>query len=408
MNAGQTQQLLINERLGKLIAVVEHNLGYLSVEELLQELITRAREILGTDTAAVLLLERSTQQLVATAASGLEEEVRQRVRIPLGHGFAGRIAAERSPVVIEKVDSTKVMNPILLQAGVKSLLGVPLVASGELLGVLHVGTLTERHFTDEDVQLLQVVADRVALATQARLSAVDRQAAAALQRSLLPEAFPAMAGLRFAGRYVPSERGGFGGDWYDVFRLPDGRPAIAIGDAMGHGLRAAIVMSRLRSTLRAYALETNDPADVLVRVDRKLRHFEPDELATVMYGVFDPTLDRLEIASAGHPPPVLATADGRSRLVDHLPSGPPLGIESSVARGRVTVELPQGAVLLFYTDGLVERRDRSIDRQLRRLVDTVSAGPPDVVCAAVTRQLLDSPPADDLAVLCVQRVTDEP
>jgi phosphoserine phosphatase RsbU/P len=407
MDAGQTQ-LLINERLGKLIAVVEHNLGYLSVEELLQELITRAREILGTDTAAVLLLERSTQQLVATAASGLEEEVRQRVRIPLGHGFAGRIAAERSPVVIEKVDSTRVLNPILLQAGVKSLLGVPLVASGELLGVLHVGTLTERHFTDQDVQLLQVVADRVALATQARLSAVDRQAASALQRSLLPEAFPAMAGLRFAGRYVPSERGGFGGDWYDVFRLPDGRPAIAIGDAMGHGLRAAIVMSRLRSTLRAYALETDDPGDVLARVDRKLRHFEPDELATVLYGVFDPTLDRIEIASAGHPPPVLATADGRSSLIDGLPSGPPLGIESSVTRGSVTVDLPQGAVLLLYTDGLVERRDSSIDRQLRRLVETVSAGPPDAVCAAVTRQLLDSPPADDLAVLCVQRVTDEP
>jgi serine phosphatase RsbU (regulator of sigma subunit) len=387
----------------RLEPLIDTGLVHLQADDLLAELLHRARDVLHTDTAAVLLLDETAQHLIATAASGLEEEVRQGVRIPLGHGFAGRIAAEQRPVIIDHVDHANVVNPHLLSTGVRSLLGVPLLAGGQLLGVLHVGTLTARRFTEEDARLLQVVADRAALATQARLSSAERAAAAALQRSLLPTRFPRLPGLELAGRYLPGDRGGVGGDWYDVFVLPTGQLAVAIGDAMGHGLHAAVVMSRLRSTLRAYAIESTDPADVLTRLDRKLQHFEPNELATVLYGIFEPSLERIHLSSAGHPAPVVAHAGGGTALAE-LAIDPPIGAPTASRRVTTTVALPAGSLLLCYTDGLVERRGTSLDRQLQRLTEATFAGPPELVCSSLTATLLGAdPPHDDVAVLAARR-----
>ena len=148
------------------------------------------KEILDADTVAVLLLDSSGPQLIATAASGLEEEVSQGVRIPVGQGFAGRIAAERRPVILDHVDHSNVLNPILLDKGIQSLVGVPLLVHGAVIGVLHVGTVHNRVFTADDAALLQLAADRAALAVQSLRSREDRAAAAALQRSLLPSALP--------------------------------------------------------------------------------------------------------------------------------------------------------------------------------------------------------------------------
>ena len=116
------------------------------LEALLDELLTRTREILGVDTVAILLLDDAANELVARAAKGLEEEVERGVRIPVGGGFAGRIAAERTPIYIADVDHAEVLNPILRDKGIRSLLGVPLVVEGRSVGVLHVGTLTPREF----------------------------------------------------------------------------------------------------------------------------------------------------------------------------------------------------------------------------------------------------------------------
>jgi signal transduction protein with GAF and PtsI domain len=238
-------------RLRRIESVTDAALAHLDVEDLLVELLDRVRELLEVDTAAVLLLDSSGQQLVATAARGIEAEVRQGIHIPMGKGFAGRIAAERQPVIIEQVDHTNVLNPVLLEHGICSLLGVPLLSSGTVIGVLHVGTLAPHRFTDDDISLLQIVADRVAFATQARRAEVQRTAAAVLQRSLLPARLPVVPGLEFAARYVPAENGGVGGDWYDVFTLPTGWLCLVIGDVVGRGLGAADVMGRLRSALRA-------------------------------------------------------------------------------------------------------------------------------------------------------------
>jgi signal transduction histidine kinase len=141
-------------------------LAHLELEELLAVLLPRIRSILQTDTCAVLLLDPATNELVARAAVGIEEEVEQGVRIPVGRGFAGRVAADRKPVILEDVDHADVVNPILRQKGIKSMLGVPLVAGGEVIGVLHVGVLRKRLFTDDEVELLELVASRVALAIE--------------------------------------------------------------------------------------------------------------------------------------------------------------------------------------------------------------------------------------------------
>jgi signal transduction histidine kinase len=158
------------ELLARLQVVSDTALTYLSLEQLLDELLSRVRDVLSADTCAVLLFDEPTNELVARAAKGLEEEVEQGVRIPVGRGFAGRVFAERRPVVIDDVDHSYVLNPILREKGVKSLLGAPLLAGGRVLGVIHVGTLAHRRFHLSDIELLQVVAQRVALAIDRALA----------------------------------------------------------------------------------------------------------------------------------------------------------------------------------------------------------------------------------------------
>ena len=306
------------EKLRDIQSITDAALSVLDPQALLDALVERAREALQADTAAILLLDRRSGQLVATAASGLEEEVQQGVRIPVGRGFAGRIAAQGQPVILDEVDHTKVVNPILLDKGIRSLMGAPLLADGKVIGVLHVGTLSPRAFTSDDVDLLQLAADRAAVAVQALTVRVDRAAAAALQRSLVPSALPAVGGLEMAARCVPGS-GNVGGDWYDVFALPSGSVCAVIGDVTGTGLHAAVIMGRMRSALRAYALETDDPADVLERLNRKMRHFEPDAMATVLCAVISPSLDQVRISSAGHLPPIIARPGQPAEVAEVAP-----------------------------------------------------------------------------------------
>ena len=330
------------------------------------ELLERVREILDVDTAAVLLLDEATGDLVASAASGIEEEVRQGVRVPMGQGFAGRIAAEVTPVVIEDVDHSDVLDPILRERGVQTLVGVPLVVESRVIGVLHVGSVTPRQFEPDDVEFVQLVGDRVALAIEARRSNVERAAAAALQRSLIPDRLPSIPGLELAGRYLPAGAGGVGGDWYDVFLLPTGRVGVVMGDVLGRGLRAAVVMGRLRSALRAYALEAAEPGEVLERLDRKLQHFEAGQMTTVLYATLDADLTTLSLSSAGHPLPMMSTPESTVAAVV-ADVDPPLGVDTGVRRRTTTLDLPPGAVLALFTDGLVERRGESITVGLERL-----------------------------------------
>jgi signal transduction histidine kinase len=165
------------ERLQRLQALTDAALAHLHLDELLEALLLRTRELLGVDTCAVLLLDEQERELVARAAVGIEEEVEAGVRIPVGRGFAGRVAALKQPVILDDVDHADVLNPILHEKGIKSMLGVPLLVAGNAIGVLHVGTLTPRDFNEGDVELLQLAADRAAVAIEhARLFQAERHA----------------------------------------------------------------------------------------------------------------------------------------------------------------------------------------------------------------------------------------
>jgi signal transduction histidine kinase len=163
--------------LRRLQTLTDAALAHLDLDDLLETLLLRTRETLGVDTCAVLLLDEETDELVARAAVGIEEEVEQGVRVPVGQGFAGRVAAERRPLVFSDVDRADLVNPVLHAKGIKSLLGVPLVVAGRVLGVLHVGTLVHRTFEPEDVELLQLAGDRAAIAIEhARAFEAERHA----------------------------------------------------------------------------------------------------------------------------------------------------------------------------------------------------------------------------------------
>lgn len=388
--------------LENLLAVTDTSLTELDVDDLLGELLNRIRTIIDADTAAVLLREPDADVLIARAARGLEAEVREGVLIPIGRGFAGAIAATRRPVVLDHVDSTTVANPILWEKGIQTMLGVPLLHDDKLVGVLHVGRLDQRPFTEHDMTLLQVAADRVASAIEARRLALEVAAARELERSLQPTRLPRLPEVALAGRYVPSERRAIGGDWYDVFLHPDGRLWVVTGDVAGHGLNAAVVMGRVKSALRSFTLVRDSAVDVLALTDRKVHLFEFGTMITVVVATAIPPYERFEIASAGHLPPVVAEVDRPAEFVT-VPVGPPLGVELGVERSAAEITLPRGAVMLLYTDGLIERRGVPLDLQLERLRVAVSADDPESVCSTVMHQLIDAPTDDDIAVLAVRR-----
>jgi serine phosphatase RsbU (regulator of sigma subunit) len=163
-------------------------------------------------------------------------------------------------------------------------------------------------------------------------------------------------------------------------------------------------MGRLRNAVRAYALDDGDPAAILERVDRMVHHFQPGEMATVALGLLEPSRERLHLSTAGHPAPVLATAEGPGTYLD-LPVDPPLGAVEGVRRRVTAVDVPPGAVLCLYTDGLIERRDVPLDVRVRQLTEAVAAGPADRVCARVMASLIGpEASSDDVAVLVLRRL----
>jgi len=391
---------VVADRLRDLESITDAALAYLPIETLLDELLTRVIEILDVDTAAILLLEDDETTLVARAAKGLEEEVERGVRIPVGRGFAGRIAATRHPVRILDLADADVVNPILREKGLHSLLGVPLLVEGAVVGVLHVGTLRERAFDDEDEDLLQRAGDRAALAIFSRMTEHERGLADALQRSLLPR-LPELPAVALAGRYLPARSARLGGDWFDAFSLPDGRLALAIGDVVGRGFHAAAIMGQMRSGLRAYALDGMSPAMVLERLSNLLRQIEPGRTATLLYLVLDAHGGVLTVASAGHPPPLVAPAESEPSYLE-LAGSVPLGAARYPHYDNVDVEFEPGSAIVLYTDGLVERRGEPLETGLDRLAATVAEGYEQLEHlgdALVDVLLPDGPGTDDAALL---------
>jgi GAF domain-containing protein/anti-sigma regulatory factor (Ser/Thr protein kinase) len=396
-------------RLQRMESITQLAFNHLSVdEEVLQQLLLRVREALGTDTAAVYELDDEEQTLVARAAGGVgSEDVERGVRVPVGRGFAGLVAERRRPVRSSEVPDLELVSPLMREQGIISLVGVPLVVEDRLLGVLHAGSREQRVFTGDDVALLELAAERLAIALDhSRLYEREHAVAATLQRSLLPTELPDVPGTAIATRYIPAvAEVEVGGDWYDVIPLASGRVGLAMGDVVSRGVRAASVMGQLRNALRAYALDGHPPPLVLERLHTMLRTLERREMATLAYMVLDPIALSFTLASAGHPPPLVLSPEGRVCLIEEG-RGPPLGAVADAVYKEASGVLAPGATVLLYTDGLVERRDMWLDEGMERLVvesEAAAGAAPDALLERLLGALVPEGGArDDVAALALQ------
>jgi len=295
-----------------------------------------------------------------------------------------------------------------LAHGVRSSLSLPLVADGETLGALNVYAHAAQAFDGRSLVAGDILAAHAALALgTARAYARAREAASTLQRRLLPRALPAVPGARTAVRYLPASAGTrAGGDWYEVVATGPRSLALAVGDVGGHGLPAAAVMGQLRIALRAYLGEGHRPATALGLLHDLFSDLEPDLIATAccltLDGIGEPVTD-LRWASAGHPPPLLRPADGTPTYLEASPA-PPVGAPGGGPPEERRHILRAGSTLVLYTDGLVERRGRSLDDGLRDLAAAAAAGPrdPDALCDHLLDALLPArTPEDDVALLAL-------
>ncbi|MFB9516478.1 SpoIIE family protein phosphatase [Streptomyces purpureus] len=305
---------------------------------------------------------------------------------------------------------------------IQSTLAVPLVAHDTVVGLaLFSRTKGSEPFGERDRALAVELAARAAVCIDnARLYRREHERALILQRSLLPPGDPEAAGLDIACRYLPGNTATeVGGDWFDVIELPGHRTALVVGDVMGRGLRAAVAMGELRTAVRTLAQLDLEPAEVLshldeiarglgspgaqhnARVPAKARGPELSEvyLATCVYAVYDPVTRRCTFANAGHLPPVLVEPGEEALMLD-VPPGMPLGVGGEPFE-EVEVELPEGALLALYTDGLVESRDHPLDEGLNafRRALTDHARPLEDVCDRVLTTLDTGHGEDDIALL---------
>ncbi|WP_435282827.1 PP2C family protein-serine/threonine phosphatase [Streptomyces koelreuteriae] len=255
--------------------------------------------------------------------------------------------------------------PSVLDPG-RPLLCVPLPTRRAPLGVLTLSPPGARWDPDDAVMLIELTRRASIAIDNARRFEHNRDIAETLQRALLTD-LPTTPGLSLAARYLPATHGmNIGGDWYDAFRQRDGGLITVIGDVTGHGLHAAVMMSQLRTALRAYAVDGDSPGRLLTRLHRFLHHLQPDLYATAVIARFHPDEPTLTWAAAGHPPPVLRLPDGTVRTLDAKP-GAMLGIPLTQEIADHTEQVEPGSTLALYTDGLVERRAQGIDPGIARL-----------------------------------------
>ncbi|WP_330269422.1 SpoIIE family protein phosphatase [Streptomyces griseorubiginosus] len=296
-----------------------------------------------------------------------------------------------------------------LLSHVHSLIAVPLVARGTVLGVAGFYRAQDSpRFGDDDRSLAQELAARAALSIDnARRYTRERAMVLALQRSLLPHGVPDQDAVEVAHRYLPAESD-VGGDWYDVIPLSGTRIGLFVGDVVGHGMLSAATMGRLRTAARSFAELDFPPDEVLTHLDKLVGRLDREVPgaadagtigATCLYAIYDPTTQRCTMARAGHPPPALVRPDGTVWFPD-LPAGPPLGF-GGLPFEAAELDLPENSRLVLYTDGLIEDRHRDVDVVLDQLRATLAQanGTSDETCEAVLDTVAPAHPCDDIALL---------
>ncbi len=389
MRGRLTEQLsaaaLRTARLQQATSMLAEALTVLQVVEVITEV---GRSAIGAERSAVALLDRERLRLHTVNPGALPDVPgTPPADLPLDAPSVMTLAiTTRRPVLVESSESLRRhfdgvpnVDLFLAHSDERAWVGLPLLAAGAPLGALRFSFTKPRRITEEERVFLEALAGQCALALE-RASLFEREhtTAETLQRSLLPDRLPSVPGIILEARYLPVTRNmEIGGDWYDAFRLPDGRLAVAAGDVMGKGLTAAAGMGRVRNALRALALTDPRPAAVLAGLDRLFTATELDEqVTTVAYLVVDPVTGEGLAGNAGHLPPLLLSRDAPPRL-DTTEAGTPLGW--ACPRQQYVFRLPPGTTAVLYSDGLVENRRRGLDAGLDELVSVAAQARPGTV-----------------------------
>jgi PAS domain S-box-containing protein len=391
----------------------------LSVQEVVSVITEVGRSAIGADRSAVALVDNDRLRLriissdVTSAGSAGNGDLTGEIPLDVPSVMTAAVTLRR-PLILDSPESLRrhfdgdtTAELFGRHSDERAWVGLPLTTSGTPLGALQFSFTGRRQITDEERVFLEALAGQCALALErAHLYEREHTTAETLQRSLLPDNLPDVPGIALRASYKPLSIE-VGGDWYDAFRLPDGKLAVAAGDVMGKGLTAAAGMGRVRNALRALALTDPRPAAVLAGLDRLFMATELDEqVTTVCYLVVDPETGEGVAGNAGHLPPLLLGPGAAPRL-DQAEAGTPLGWASP--RQQYPFRLPRGHTAVLYSDGLVENRRRGLDAGLDELVAVAAQAPagvaddPDkLIDYLVERMLAGYEQDDDVTVLVVQ------
>jgi PAS domain S-box-containing protein len=388
----------------------------LTVDQVVQVITEVGRSAIGAERSAVAILDTERLWLHTINPGGLPDgpgAVGSDIPLSATSVMTSAIST-RKPVLLESPEALRRhfeaegidASLFLTYSDEKAWVGLPLLSSGASLGALRFSFSRPRQITEEERVFLEALAGQCALALErALLYEREHTTAETLQRSLLLDTLPTVPGMILAAKCLPVTRNmEIGGDWYDAFRLPDGRLAVATGDVMGKGLTAAAGMGRVRNALRALALSDPRPAAVLAGLDRLFLATElAEQVTTVAYLVVSPLTGEGVAGNAGHLPPLLLSPDGPPRL-DPAEAGTPLGWASP--RQQYAFRLPPGHTAVLYSDGLVENRKRGLDAGLDELVAVaaqapaaIAQDPGQLLSYLVDRMLTGYEQDDDVTVL---------
>jgi PAS domain S-box-containing protein len=396
----------------------------ITVEQVVEVITEQGRSAIAAERSAVAMLDSDRARLRTVNPAELPDTPGATGGdIPLDMASVMTTAVlTRRPLLLENHDAFRRhfegqadVTLFLQHTDEQAWVGLPLLSSGAPLGALRFSFTRPRKITEEERVFLEALAGQCALALE-RATMFEREhtMAETLQRSLLPDRLPTVPGIVLEASYLPVTRNmEIGGDWYDAFRLPDGKLAVATGDVMGKGLTAAAGMGRVRNALRALALTDPRPAAVLAGLDRLFIATELDEqVTTVAYLVLNPATGEGMAGSAGHLPPLMLSVDAPPRL-DRAEAGTPLGWASP--RQQYAFQLPPGSTAVLYSDGLVENRRRGLDTGLDELVAVAAQAPAEamedpamLLDYLVNRMLTGYEQDDDVTVLVVHSPREQP
>ena len=375
-------------------------------------------EALGTAGIAIAEVDEDRHLVNVTASRGYSDEVVEQWRdTPLDMATPGNQAVRRRALLFfESIASLQDEYPDVVEGladtGHASFLFVPLVAGRRAHGLLVTSWAEPNALSSDERRFVQILAGLTSDALErTRYFESERTIAETLQRSVLPTSLPRVPGVQMAARYLPGTAGlEVGGDWFDAIQLSGGKLGLVVGDVVGKGVQAAATMSQLRNALRAFSLDRLKPSSTITRVNRLAEEMLDSTFATIVYAVVDPATGTCRFTSAGHPPPVVVYPDGRTELLEGG-RGLPLGAAADTRYGQGMVQLPIGGVLVLYTDGLVERRERPIDEGFELLRAAAASGPrdPDRLLEHLVERLVGTNERDDdVALLAVRLLAVAP